>query len=320
MNEIDIISKYLRKLTKNNISSKNLNDDVFFDSKNKLVISVDSYNEKVHFPNINEINLVFKKIIRSSISDLICKGVNPKYYFMAVSANKNFFSKNKLKKIVKSLNDEQKKFKIYISGGDTSYAKKFSCTVTSLGFSSKIIERNKAKLGDDIYVTGNIGDSYIGLKILQKKKYTLSDMQKKYFIKKFYLPDLPFKFTNTLIKHANSSIDISDGLITDLIRLTNKQRYNFKIYTHKIPTSRNFDKMINFNNLSRNNFLFNGDDYQTIFTASKSKRKSIFKSSKSVNQKITIIGEITNKYNTNLLVDKKKLLNLNNYRGYLHKF
>ena len=38
----------------------------------------------------------------------------------------------------------------------------------SLGYSERIIERNKCKSGDDIYVTGNIGDSYLGLQILKK--------------------------------------------------------------------------------------------------------------------------------------------------------
>ena len=42
-------------------------------------------------------------------------------------------------------------------------------TITSVGFSNKIIYRNKAKLNDDIYVTGNLGDSFVGLKVLQKK-------------------------------------------------------------------------------------------------------------------------------------------------------
>ena len=51
-----------------------------------------------------------KKILRFSISDLICKGVNPKYYFIAGSGNKKNFTKNNLKKISNSLREEQKKY------------------------------------------------------------------------------------------------------------------------------------------------------------------------------------------------------------------
>ena len=51
MNEATLIKDYLAKLVKNNPSALNLNDDVFFDKKNKNVISIDTYVEKIHFPN-----------------------------------------------------------------------------------------------------------------------------------------------------------------------------------------------------------------------------------------------------------------------------
>ena len=70
--------------------------------------------------------------------------------------------------ISKSLKQEQKKYLISLSGGDTVFSKKLSFSITSIGFSDEIVFRNKAKLNDDIYVTGNLGDSFIGLKILKK--------------------------------------------------------------------------------------------------------------------------------------------------------
>ena len=69
----------------------------------------------------------------------------------------------------KSLRDEQKKYGIFLCGGDTTYSNKLSFSITSIGYSKNIIYRNKAKLNDDIYVTGNLGDSYVGLQILRKK-------------------------------------------------------------------------------------------------------------------------------------------------------
>ena len=93
MHEFELINNYLKKLTKNLPSSLNLNDDVFFEKKNKLVLSVDAYNEGVHFLNFKNPELVIKKILRSSISDLICKGVHPKYYFISGSGDNKSFSK-----------------------------------------------------------------------------------------------------------------------------------------------------------------------------------------------------------------------------------
>ena len=81
MDEFTIIKKYFQKITINNPGAKKLNDDVFFDKKNNLVVSIDTYNEGVHFPNFKYPNLVIRKVLRSSISDLISKGVKPEYYF-----------------------------------------------------------------------------------------------------------------------------------------------------------------------------------------------------------------------------------------------
>ena len=80
---------------------------------------------------------------------------------------KRLFQKN-LSKISNSLKQEQNKYSINLCGGDTVYSKKLSFTITSIGFSDKIILRNKAKINDNIYVTGNLGDSFIGLKVLKK--------------------------------------------------------------------------------------------------------------------------------------------------------
>ena len=92
MQEFDLIRNYFSKLAIKNKSALNLNDDVF-DKNKKLVISVDTYNEGVHFIDFENPNLVIKKILRSSLSDLICKGVEPKYYFISGSGDKKDFLK-----------------------------------------------------------------------------------------------------------------------------------------------------------------------------------------------------------------------------------
>ena len=179
MHEFELIKNYFQKLSNKSPSALNLNDDVFFDKKNKLVVSVDTYTEGIHFLDFKKPDLVIKKIIRSSISDLICKGVQPRYYFISGSGNKKSFSKSNLSKITKSLNQEQNKYKIVLSGGDTVFSNKLSFTITSIGYTNNIIYRNKAKINDDIYVSGNLGDSYLGLLIL-KNKLKINDQLKKY--------------------------------------------------------------------------------------------------------------------------------------------
>ncbi len=319
MNEFKIINNYLKKLAIHNNSSLNLNDDVFFDRSKKIVVSVDTYIEGSHFVDFKKPELVMKKIIRSSISDLICKGVTPKYYFIAGAGNRYSFTQSNLKKILKSLSQEQKKYKIFLGGGDTVYSKKLSFTITTLGYSNKIISRNNAKLYDDIYVTGNLGDSFIGLHIL-KKKIKVKNEIKKYFENKYYHPSLHLKFSKKLNTFANTSIDISDGLITDLEKLINKQNLSYKLFVDKIPISSQLKKLISLKKTKKKFCLSNGDDYQILFTAKPSKERIIINIAKSLGVKISKIGKICSPLTKSEILDQKGVKIKLKTKGYIHKF
>ena len=319
MHEFKLIKKYFSKLSKNNKSSLNLNDDVFFDYSKKLVVSVDTYVQGVHFLNFNKPDWVIKKIIRSSISDLICKGVNPKYYFIAGSGSNKHFTINNLNKITKSLREEQKKYNILLCGGDTVFTNKLSFSITTIGFSQKIILRNKAKLNDDIYVTGNLGDSFAGLQILKKKIKTTKTL-KNYFEQKYYLPIIHNQLTKKLLSFANSSIDISDGLIADLEKLINKQKLSYRINLNNIPVSKNLKKLIFLKKLNKLSFVSKGDDYKILFTANSSKSRIISKTAKSLGIKISKIGKITSNLQKSEIIDQKGNKIAIKNKGYIHKF
>ena len=319
MHEFDLIRKYFSKLSKFNKYSLDLNDDVFFDKKKSLVISIDTYNEGTHFLDFKKPELVIKKIIRSSISDLICKGVLPKYYFISGSGNKKTFTHKNLSKISISLKQEQDRYGIFLCGGDTTFSNKLSFSITSVGYSKNIVYRNKAKYNDDIYVSGNLGDSFIGLKILQKKIKTNKKL-KKYFVKKYFEPEIHIKLAKELLKFANSSIDISDGLIDDLRKMLNKQKLSYKIFEEKIPVSRNLNAYLKTNNLKKLNFISNGDDYQILFTASVDKSRIIKSTSKKLGIKISKIGKIRRINEKPVIIDKKGQLLLIKSSGYIHQF
>ena len=319
MNEFQLINKYFLKLSSNNKSSLELNDDVFFDKKKRLVISVDTYVEGVHFIDFKNPGLVIKKIIRSSISDLICKGVKPKYYFISGSGNKKSFTKKNLEMISKSLNQEQKKFSINLCGGDTTFSKKLSFSITSIGFSDKIVFRNKAKINDDIYVTGNLGDSFIGLKVL-KKKIHLNRNLAGYFKNKYFHPNIHTNITKKLISIANTSIDISDGLIADLEKLINKQKLSYVLNLYDIPISKKLNELIELKITEKIKTVTRGDDYQILFTASPTKSRIISRISKSLGIKISKIGKICNHSQKSQIINEKNEKIDLKYKGYFHRF
>jgi len=319
MHEFDLINNYFFKIAKKNKSALNLNDDVFFDKKRGVVISVDTYNIGTHFYDFKSPDLVIKKILRSSISDLICKGVTPKFYFISGSGNKKTFTKNNLYKISKSLKSEQNKFNIDLCGGDTTFSNKLSFTITSLGYSKKIIYRNKAKLNDDIYVTGNLGDSYLGLKALSNKaKFRNKD--RLFFVDKYYKPELPLNLTKYLLKFANSSIDVSDGLIDDLAKMINRQSLSFHLFENKIPVSNKLSNYIKKQGLNKINLVSNGDDYQVLFTAGIKKARIIQNASKATGIKITKIGKIVSGKDRSLIFDEKGKQIQAKSKGYIHQF
>ena len=319
MHEFELINKYFSKLSQNSPSSLNLNDDVFFNKTNKIVVSIDTYIEGKHFVNFKNPGLVIKKIIRSSISDLICKGSTPKYYFISASGNKKTFTKSNLLKISKSFKEEQKKYNINLGGGDTVYSNKLSFTITLIGFAKKIVYRNKSKLNDDIYVTGNLGDSYLGLLVL-KNKIRLKKKLSNYFINQYYKPEVKYSLISYLNKFATSSIDLSDGLISDLEKLTNVQKNSYHLFFDEIPISKNLASVIKLKNLSKKNLISKGDDYQILFTANVKHRTFIKNISFLKKLKITRIGKILNSRHKSSIVDRNGHQIKINYKGYFHTF
>ena len=314
MNELEVINN-LKNIIKSTSALK-LTDDVFYDKKKSLVASIDTYNEKIHYLDLKKPDLVIKKIIRSSISDIISKGVDPKYVLISFTGSNNHFKKKNIKLMVKSIKNEQKKYKFFLVGGDTTSSNNSSFTICSFGYSKKVVQRKKCKNNDDIYITGNIGDSSVGLSIL--KNLVKADKKiKSYFIDKYYCPNLAFGFHKELYKFASSSMDVSDGLLIDLSKLIDNKKFGFIIDFDLIPKSMSFNKLVHNKKISIDEHLFNGDDYQILFTAKKKYRKLILKCAKSRNQKITRIGKITHR-RANYLILRGKLKKIKDYQGYIH--
>ena len=320
MNEFSVIKKYFSNLSKNNRGSFDLSDDIFFDYKKKVGISIDSYVEGTHFLNFKNPNLVIKKALRGAISDLICKGIIPKYYFMSCSGNKKHLTQANLAKIKLALKQEQKKYNIFLAGGDTSYSNRLSITVSVVGYSKKSpVLRSGAKVNDDIYITNTIGDAFVGLKLL-KGKIKLSKKNSDYFVRRFYLPILPIKFSKRIHLFANSAIDISDGFFQDLQHILSRSNLSSKIFKNKIPISSYLNSYLIRTKKNKLNFISNGDDYQILFTASKKMRHLIKKISKSTSTKVSIVGIVKNKSISKNRKSTEEKFKFPKKLGYIHNF
>ena len=302
-----ILDKFLRKLSFNKIEALNFkNDGAFFKipKKTKLVVTNDSILESVDFFDIDPPESVANKIITCNLSDLSAMGAKPYCYTLSLCLPKNI-SYKWLFKFSRTLFLLQKKFNFFLIGGDLSKSNKIIVSANFFGFISKgkILNRTNTKLNDSIWVTGNLGESSIGLKI-KRKKIKMSVEDKKYFLNKYLYPK-HFSGGHLINNIATSSIDISDGFYGDLEKLLEINRIGASIESKLIPMSSKVKKLIKKKLISIDYLLKSGDDYQLIFTTNPKKDFLLKKLSKKYNIKITKVGKIIDK--NGIYLDDKKI-------------
>ena len=264
----------------------------------------------------NPVNFA-KKIFRSSISDIISKGCEPIVYFLSLSLYD--INESWLKTFRMELNNDSKKYGLFLGGGDTVKSSKLSISISIIGnVKKKPILRKNAKQKEDIYVTGNLGNSYLGLLIKKKKKNFGKDNN--VFTKSFLKPELPFEFSKNLYKFASSAIDLSDGLIKDLNSLCLASKCGANIDFKSLPFSRNITKLAAIKKINLKDVFSRGDDYQILFTANKKHRKLIDYLSKKTSTKVSLIGEIVSGNHVKM-TDNNKFVDIQSIKtGYIHKF
>ena len=234
MNEFDFINKYLS--SKNNFSKFSLNyrDDVGYAINS--IFSTDTICEGVHFYKDDNPFLVAKKLIRVNVSDIISKGIIPKFCLLNLSLGKDV-DDIWLDKFMKGINSDLNFYKLNLIGGDTT--KNLHNTVLSLTIFSdlkdkKFIKRSSAKINNFIYVTGTIGDSSLGLFCRNNPDFHLLKKYSEYLKNRYLLPKPRIELANFINKNATSSTDISDGLYSDLKNICMTSKLGAEINFSKI--------------------------------------------------------------------------------------
>ncbi len=289
MDEFDFIKKHLKPLSFEELSF-GLEDDVAMLPKENMVFSTDTIVERVHFFENISSDLIAQKLLLCNISDVIAKGCCPKYYSLNLTLPKKNTNEKWLKEFALGLKKIQKKYKIFLLGGDTTTSKDDSLVISATIFASfekKIIKRSEAKKGQDIWCSGYIGDSFLGRMVLEEKLE-----KNKYLEEKYHLPKPDLAMIEMLQKYGSASIDVSDGFIQDLEHILKSSDIGAEIDLDKIKLSPEAKKFLKKYPKFRNEIYNSGDDYQVIFTADKKHRKDIFQEMKQKNLIITLIGVV----------------------------
>jgi thiamine-monophosphate kinase len=166
--------------------------------------------------------------------------------------------------------------------------------------SGRALLRSCAKVGDFIYVTGELGESAAALQLLASRKIRKRDI----------FPNPRIAIGEWLVRNriANSAIDISDGLSTDLSHICEESGVGAAIDAEAIPIHSAARRMLTRyptrSDLPVQLALHGGEDYELLFTAPKSKRVS----SKIAGVKVTKIGEILGEKKMCLVQNGKRSL------------
>ncbi len=316
INENLIINKFLKKLNFNKSGTFNFNNDGAFlklNKNKKLVITSDTIVENIDFFQNDDPKSIAKKLITVNLSDLSAMGSFPLTYTLSLCLPKNI-NIIWINKFTQELNRLQKIYNFYLIGGDISESKQITVTATFFGLPKDniVTSQSKFNLKDDIFVTGNIGDSYVGLMLIKNKIKMKNKKMRNYFLSKYYYPK-PCMLGSYISKYVNSMKDISDGFIGDLRKMLS-QKAGAKLSLKNIPVSKELNNFCNYYKFNKRNLINVGDNYQLIIISNPRFRKQIISVAQKKNIKISRIGSVIR---GNLIKDDSGVV-INNNKEYQH--
>ena len=262
----------------------------------RLVVTVDQLVEGVHFLADDPPDLVARKLMRRNLSDLAAMGATPRHY-LVTSALPATHDDGWVRGFAEGLAEDQHRFGLALLGGDsTSTPGPASLTLTAIGHvaAGREIRRNGAQAGDKIWVSGTIGDAYLGLKVLRGDDdlVGLGPVFAETLAARYRVPEPRCVLGPNLIGIAHAMIDISDGLVADLGHICETSGVAATLALDKLPLSKAALLVLveGWTNLGA--LATGGDDYELLFTAPVEADDEITSLSQGLGLRITEIGVI----------------------------
>ncbi|TWP27338.1 thiamine-phosphate kinase [Apibacter muscae] len=314
--EFGLIEHLTKNLSLFNSSTlKSIGDDAcVLDSKNKeVLVSSDTLVENIHFNlTYTPLKHLGYKAVVVGISDIIAMNAIPEQILISIAIS-NRFPVEALDEIYAGISTACNFYKIDLVGGDTTSSNLgLVINITAIGYAKKedIVYRNGAKPNDLLVVTGDLGGAYFGLQVLERENVAfkanpnlqpdLNDYT--YLLERQLKPEARVEIKNLLEEmqvHPTSMIDISDGLASEILHLSQKSNVGFSIYEDKIPMDNQvISTASEFGINPVTGVLNGGEDYEILFTIPVSEHDKI-----KHNPNFSIIGHATQN-NKNFLVTK----------------
>ena len=275
--EFDLIARYFAPLAADWPGAFGLTDDAALlgvsDGVDR-VLTTDALVEGVHFRPDDPPDRVARKALRASLSDLAAMGATPEVYSLAlqIPAERD---DGWIAALVQGLAADQSRFGVTLIGGDTVSARgPAMLTVTAIGrlAHSRPLRRNGAAAGDDVYVSGTIGDGGLGLLACRGEAAGLDAAQRQFAVDRYQLPEPRVALGPALVGTASACLDVSDGLIADLGHLVRASGLAAEVLLDDVPWSGAAAAAMDYPATER---IAAGDDYELLFTAPPVQRDAV---------------------------------------------
>jgi thiamine-monophosphate kinase len=260
----------------------------------EIAITTDMLVEGRHFLSGANPELLGRKALAVNLSDLAAMGAKPLGFTLALALPKADAAW--LEGFSNGLFSMANGHSCSLIGGDTT-AGPLNICITAFGSipTEKAIQRKGAKVGEDIWVSGELGDARLTLAAL-RHEVLLSDVDLKQIEHRMHQPTPRVELGIHLRGIASAALDVSDGLLGDLKHILRESQVDAQIFLDLLPKSITLQKQ---SETIQNQFAAcGGDDYEICFTAPSDQRKLIEKLSNTLHLPLTRIGKTTVMKNT----------------------
>ena len=294
--EFALIARFFRPLAAGEKGAFALTDDAaVLDTPRgqRLVATTDCLVEGVHFLEGASPEDIAPKLLRANLSDLAAMGAEPRWYLLAAAFARGTRAAW-IGRFARALHSEQRRFGVTLAGGDTVVTPgPASFTVTALGIVGKgaVLRRTGARVGDDVYVSGTVGDAALGLRVL-KGELRVAARHARFLAERYHRPTPRIALGRFLVGVAHSAIDVSDGLVADLGHVCETSGVGAVIEAAALPLSPAARAVLRAEPRLLADVLAGGDDYELVFTAPAARRPRIRALARTLGLSLTRIGRI----------------------------
>jgi len=297
IDEFDLIARYFAPLARDMPGAMGLLDDAAIlrpADGCELVISADAIVAGIHFLPSAAPDEVARRALRVNLSDIAAKGAVPIGYTLTLQLPAEV-DEDWLERFAQGLASDQQEFALGLLGGDTTKTPgPLTLSVNIFGqiVENKTIKRSGASLGDDVFVTGTIGDAFLGLALAQSRMAVEHTEDRDMLVDRYHLPQPRVVLGPQLVGLASAAADVSDGLIADLGHICRASRLNAEIDLADVPLSAAARRTVTDNQSLHLSLLGGGDDYEIVFTAPSTAREHLNAIARDTGVPITRIGRM----------------------------